>query len=309
MSKKDCIRVASRASKLALMQTGLIVDELKNKNPHLQFLIKKIKTEGDQRPDAPLEQIGGQGVFVKELEKALLAGEADFAVHSLKDVPTELDPGLRLAAIPKRNDSRDVLVSHSGKSLSELPEGSRIGTGSLRRSVQIKAFRCDLEICALRGNIDTRLRKVNSGEFDGIILAASAMLRMGWEDKITQFLPAEVCLPAPGQGALAIEIRKDDTEMASLIARINHELTEKSVSAERAFLCGLGGGCRAPIAALGIETNGLMELEGMVANPDGRRMLRDKIKGPLSTSEELGKNLAQKLLEMGAREIIAEHSG
>ena len=281
------------------------MQQLKRSYPDLEFAIEKIKTSGDRARKASLDRIGGQGVFVKELEEALLAGDIDLAVHSLKDMPTELSPKFKLAAVGMRADPRDVLISKSGACLAELSKGASLGTGSPRRSIQLKALRPDIQIRPLRGNIDTRVRKVHSGELDGAILAAAALLRLGWEEKIAEYLPIEDCLPAAGQGALAVEVRAEDAEMSELAAACNHGPTQQSVAAERAFLQGVGGGCRAPIAALGVVAEGSLRLEGMVASADGGKMLRASQEGSPAAAEQVGRTLAHKLLEMGARELMA----
>ena len=252
--------------------------------------------------------MAGVGVFVKELEEALLSGQIDLAAHSLKDVPTQIHQGLCLASVTERLDPRDVLVSR-GEKLAGIAAGSRIGTGSLRRVVQLSACRPDLEVCSIRGNVDTRLRKVAEGEFVGEILAAAAMQRLGWEEKISEYLPPEHFLPAVGQGALVVEARLDDTEVAELIAPLNHLPTWQCVTAERAFLKSLGGGCRAPIAALGTVKNGTLQLEGMVADIRTRKMIHASVEDSALSPEQLGARLAQKLRGMGADEFIAEAKG
>lgn len=301
---KTKIVVGSRGSKLALVQAESVAAMIRELAPHREVSISKIVTKGD-RSRAQLDHMGGMGVFVKELEEALLNGSIDVAVHSLKDVPTQIPQGLGLAAATERLDPRDVLVSRWGK-LSELPPGAKIGTGSLRRAVQVLIHRPDLEVCSIRGNVDTRLRKVSTGEIDGVILAAAAMERLGWHDKISEYLPLEHFLPAVGQGALVIETRLDDAEVTRLAARLNHLPTWQSVTAERAFLSALGGGCRAPIAALGIVSGTTLRLEGMVASVGERRMLRSSVEGNASSPEAIGVQLAQKLCEMGASEFITE---
>lgn len=305
MSKRNII-VGSRGSKLALLQTELVVQRLRESYHDLEFPVKRIKTSGDRDRAKSLVEIGGRGIFVKELEEALLSGEIDMAVHSLKDMPTELGSEFKLAAVGMRIDARDALVSKSGKPLSELPEGACVGTGSERRAVQLKAFRPDIQIRPLRGNIDTRLSKLYSGELEGIIVAAAAMLRMGWADKITEYLPIELFLPSVGQGALAVEVRALDQELSDLLSVVNDEPTWQSVQAERAFLSALGGGCRAPIAALGAVTGNSLHLEGMVASSDGSRTLRAAEYGSPDDSEKIGKLLVEKLLSLGAQELIAE---
>ncbi len=306
--KSRPIIVGSRASQLALIQAESVISELKTIHPRLELAIEKIKTRGDQEYKASLADIGGQGVFVKELEEALLAGTIDMAVHSIKDMPAVIRPRLKLAAITKRADARDVLVSGTGRGLMELPTGATIGTGSQRRAVQLRTCRPDVQVRPIRGNVDTRLRKTRSGEFDGVILAAAALIRLGWQDKITEYLSMESFIPAVGQGALAIEIRTDDVEMAQLVLPINHEPTWQSVLAERAFLRHLGGGCRAPIAALGIVTGESLELRGMVASADGSRILQDRQEGHADAPDQVGRLLAQKMLQQGAYQLIKEEN-
>jgi hydroxymethylbilane synthase len=293
--------VGSRGSQLALLQTESVVAIIREANPRLEVSLSKIVTTGDRN-----RRIGGTAtaIFVKELEEALLDGKIDIAVHSLKDVPTEVPPGLRLLAVTERLDPRDALVASSG--LSELASGSRIGTGSLRRTAQLMSYRPDLRTCPIRGNIDTRLRKVSSGEFDGVIVAAAAMLRLGWQDRITEYLPLGDFLPAVGQGALAIEGRLDDKEIAELVSSLNNLPTWQGVTAERAFLHALGGGCRAPVAALGTVSGDTLRLEGMVASISDGKGLRALEEGSTVSAEEIGVRLAQKMLAMGAAEIIAE---
>jgi len=274
-------------------------------NPELEISIRQIVTGGDRRRHASLDRMEGVGVFVKELEEALLEGRVDLAVHSLKDVPTQIPEGLCLIAVTERLDPRDVLVSREGK-LDELASGSKIGTGSLRRAVQLKSYRPDLEALSIRGNVDTRLRKVAEGEFDGVILAAAALKRLGGEDRITDYLPPEHFLPAAGQGALVIETRLGDEEVATLVSPLNHLSTWQAVMAERAFLRALGGGCRAPIAALGTVNGAILGLEGMVARVSDNRILRAVEEGSSLSPEELGMKLAQRLLKMGAAEFITE---
>lgn len=296
--------IASRGSKLALHQTGLMADRLRSAHPSLAFEIKVVKSEADRRPDAPLAQISGEGIFVKELERSLLDGDSDLAVHSLKDMPVAISKGLVLAAIPEREDPRDALISPSGRKLADLPSGARIGSASPRRAIQLNALRPDLEVVPVRGNIDTRLRKAASGELDGIVLAAAALRRMGWEDRITELLQVEDCLPAPGQGALAIEAREDDGAARRIAAALDDASTRASVTAERTFLGALGGGCRAPIAAWAKPEGGSLRLAGLAASPDGSRILRDAVEGPAADAEVLGRELARKLLDRGARDFL-----
>lgn len=295
--------VGTRGSRLARLQAQLVVAELSQMSPGSRFDVVSITTTGDRRRRATFGEMGETGVFVKEIEESLSAGRIDMAVHSLKDVPTETTSGLHIAAVTERDDPRDVLVSGCG-GLGQLPIGARVGTGSPRRAIQILSQRPDIEVCPLRGNIDTRLRKVASGDMQGVVLAAAALLRLGLEDRIAEYLPPGVCVPAVGQGALAIQVRADDTRMLSLASSVNHEPTWRGVTAERAFLSSLGGGCREPIAALGTASDGAIHLQGMVASSGGGRILRAEISGSDSEPEEIGDQLASKMLEMGAASLI-----
>ena len=300
------IVVGTRASQLALIQTGFVIGMLKAVAPGLDITMLKITTSGDRDRHSSFEQMG-VSVFVKELEDALLDGRIDLAVHSLKDVPTEIPIGLALLATPEREDPRDVLVSKAR--LEDLHSGSKIGTGSLRRSVQIANLRPDFEICGLRGNMDTRVAKAASNELDGIITAAAALSRLDWKGKITQYLPVETFLPAVGQGAIAVEGRSNDHAIVQLVSKINHLATWQAVAAERAFLLETGGGCRAPIAALGTIHGTLLHLEGMVASPLSRKIIRDSLEGPVESADKLGTTLAKKILSSGADKFIAEVTG
>jgi len=302
---RDSITIGTRGSKLALVQAEWVLAKLREINPGLKASIVKIVTRGDQEINTGLDKFAGQGIFVKELERALIDGKIDLAVHSLKDMPITIPGELSLAAVTLRFDPRDVLISRAGR-LTELIPGSKIGTGSIRRTVQLLAYRSDLEICEIRGNIDTRLRKVFKGELDGIVIAAAAMIRMGGEDKITEYLPVEHFVPAVGQGALGIEIRSNDKETTTLVSYVNHEATWQSVVAERVFLQALGGGCRSPIAALGMISDNTLKLEGMVASTSGSNILRCSEEGIALAPEEVGTRLAQKMIEMGALDNIIE---
>ena len=299
------IVVGSRGSKLALIQAESVAARIREINPHIEVGISKIVTKGDRDRHTQLDHLEGIGVFVKELEEALLDGRIDLAVHSLKDMPAQIPQGLCLTAVTRRLDPRDVLISRS-KRLAELPPGSRVGTGSLRRAVQIATYRQDLEVCSIRGNVDTRPRRVADGEVDGVILAAAALTRLGLEDRISEYLPLEHFLPAVGQGAVVIETRLGDEETAELVAPINHLPTWQETTAERVFLSTLGGGCRAPIAALGTITGHTLKLVGMVANVSGEKIVHALEEGDATSPEEIGARLAQKLLNMGASEFIAE---
>ncbi len=293
--------VGSRRSRLALLQTESVIARIKEANPDLDVGISKMVTTGDRHTQLERVEVA---IFVKELEQALLDGRIDIAVHSLKDVPTELPPGLCLLAVTERLDPRDALVARA--KLSELNSGARIGTGSLRRTVQLMSYRPDLQARPIRGNVDTRLRKISSGEVDGVIVAAAAMLRLGWQDKITEYLPLEHFLPAVGQGALVVEARLDDKEIAELVSPLNNLTSWQGITAERTFLNALGGGCRAPVAALGVVDDNTLRLEGMVASISGQSVLHASQEGSALSAEEIGAKLAQKMLAMGAEEIIAE---
>ncbi|PIU56105.1 MAG: hydroxymethylbilane synthase [Chloroflexi bacterium CG07_land_8_20_14_0_80_51_10] len=304
MISREHIVIGSRGSKLALVQSRFVLAELSKIHPDQRFELLEISTAGDRNWEIPLEGLGGAGVFVKELEDALLRGEIDLAVHSLKDMLTTLPEGLRLAAVPERVDPRDVLVSRSGM-LAEIPAGAKIGTGSQRRAIQIRAQRPDIEICGLRGNIETRIKRVSPEGLDGIIMAAAALIRLGMEDRITEYLPPETFVPAVGQGALGVEIRADDTHTAEIVAPLNHEPTRQAVTAERQFLKAMGGGCRAPIAASGTIADGSLSLSGMVASPDGSEILSAEVAGVLSAPEEAGDRLAQEMIGLGANDLLA----
>lgn len=295
------IIAGSRASKLALIQTLSVLNKVLESLPDLDIDLTRVTTTGDRDCHTSLDQIGA-AAFVKELEQALLDHRIDFAVHSLKDVPTELPQGLCLLAVTERLNPGDALVAKA--KLAELPAGSKIGTGSLRRVIQLKQLRPDLEPCSIRGNIDTRLRKVSSGEVDGIIIAAAALIRLGWEDKITEYLPVDTFLPAAGQGALVIEARLDDKEIADIIAPLNHLPTWQCITAERAFLSTIGSGCRAPVAVLGTVNGSTLILEAMIAGHGDKEKLQISEQGITISPEALGTRLAHKMLDMGAAEYI-----
>jgi len=303
MKSAKCIVVGSRGSKLAIIQSELVMSELAKRHPHVQFELLTVTTTGDRRKHAPLEQLGGEGVFVKELEDALSAGRVDLAVHSLKDMPTETPGEFRLAAVTERADPRDALVSSSGK-LADLPPNARVGTGSQRRAVQLLAQRPDLDVRPLRGNVDTRLSKVSSGELDAIVLAAAGLLRLGLDSMITEYLPPQAFVPAVGQGALGIEIRGEDDETAELVGHVNHEATWLGVTSERAFLQSLGGGCRVPIGALATVEDARLHLMGMVASPAGGEILHAEVEGNPLAPGEVGTQLAQKMMGMGAASLL-----
>ena len=303
---KEKIIIGTRSSKLALWQAHHIADCLRNQYQGLIVEIKHIMTTGDKILDVPLAKIGGKGLFTKELEVAMLSGEIDLAVHSLKDMPTVLPEGLILAAITKRVDPGDALVAPTYKTLDDLPHGAKIGTSSLRRKAQLLSYRPDLQISDLRGNVDTRLNKLISENLDGIVLAAAGLKRLGWEEKITQIIPQQICLPAVGQGALAIETRAEDIVMHELLAFLNNTDSFYATTGERAFLRTVEGGCQVPVGVYGTVENDLLELEAVIATVDGKTIIRDKIKGETKTAEFLGEELARKMLAAGGLKIMTD---
>lgn len=256
--------------------------------------------------DVSLARIGGKGVFVREIEDALLKGAIDMAVHSMKDMPAELPEGLEIGATPEREDPRDVLIAKDRRKLEELPKGARLGTGSLRRGLQVKSLLPDIEIVPLRGNLDTRIRKIETENLDGVILAAAGLRRMGWVGRASQFIPVEVMLPAVGQGVLGIEIRMDDGAVKKAVASLQHFTTWLESGAERAFLKRLGGGCQLPIACYGKIENKILKLRGLIGSPDGRFIIRDEITGPPDEFASLGAMLADKILVQGGQAILNE---
>jgi len=302
---REKFRLGTRASLLALSQANWVKSRLEEQNPEAEVTLVRIKTEGD-KIDIPLFRVGGKGLFVKEIENALLRGEVDLAVHSAKDLPVLIPEGLMLMAFPKREDPRDVLISKDGRKWGELPHNGRVGTGSLRRRAQLLHLRPDLEIVALRGNLDTRVKKLSSLNLDAIVLASAGLHRLGWEDQISEFLEPEVMLPAIGQGVLAIEGRQGDERVSLLVGSLNHYPTQASINAERAFLKRLEGGCQVPMAGLARVESEKLNLIGLVAGLDGQRLIRGRVEGSSEKSEDLGKQLAEELLERGAADILRE---
>lgn len=300
------LTIGTRGSKLALWQANHVAARIRERYPHIEIVLKHITTTGDKILDVPLAKIGGKGLFTKELEKELLAGEIDLAVHSLKDMPTELPPGLTLGAVTARADAGDALISPRYRTLDNLPPGARVGTSSLRRKAQLLAYRPDLVICDLRGNLDTRLAKLASQQLDAIVLAVAGLRRLEWDEHITQILPTAVCLPAVGQGALAIETREDDKTVLAVLAFLHDEATAQAVTAERAFLHVLEGGCQVPIGVWGRLEAGRLALDAVIATADGRRILRDSACGDPADAEDLGRNLAGLMYAAGGRDILAE---
>ena len=297
------IVVGSRASTLALYQTEEILRQLRALHPDREFVVSTIRTRGDRERETPLLSLG-KGIFVSDIEDALLSGEIDMAVHSLKDLLSMLPPGLILGAIGERLDPRDVLINKWGLTLDKLPPGARIGTSSPRREVLIKDQRPDIQVLPIRGNVDTRLEKARGEEYDGVVLAAAGMLRLGREKEITEYLSPQAFIPAVGQGALAVEIRSDDKDTLYIVSRADHLPTRIAVTAERAFLQALGGGCKVPLVAFGEVKDNDLHLSGMAATVVGPRMFRAEVTGDASDPEGVGSLLADALVSTGAMEII-----
>lgn len=304
MRKK--IVIGTRSSKLALWQAGFVADCLKKEYPGLEVEMKLMTTKGDKILDAPLAKIGGKGLFTKELEQEMLEGGIDLAVHSLKDMPTEVPKGLVIAAITKRADPGDAVVSLKYGHFADLPEGAKVGTSSLRRKAQLLHARPDLNIQDLRGNVNTRLRKLEEENFDAIVLAVAGLTRLGFKDRIAEVMPREIMLPAVGQGALAIEARGDDAEILEMLAFLNDEDMVACAKGERAFLAKVEGGCQVPVGVYGSVEQDELQLEAVIASLDGARLYRDRLTGNKSEAEELGGELAEKLLAAGGLEIMQE---
>ncbi|HSQ77253.1 MAG TPA: hydroxymethylbilane synthase [Nitrospirota bacterium] len=303
------IRIGTRASALALWQAEWVKSELEKKYPGTSVTLTKIKTTGDKILDVPLAKVGGKGLFVKEIEEAMLEGEIDIAVHSMKDVPTFFPDGLHLSCITKREDPRDALLTRNKVKFKDLPQGANVGTSSLRRQAQIMNIRPDFIIHQLRGNVDTRLRKLKEGQYDAIILAAAGVKRLGLTENVSEYIDPKISLPAIGQGALGIECRVDDRELNDMIAFFNHADTRTCVTGERALLRRLEGGCQVPIACYGEMKNGKLHLIGLVGSVDGKRIIKDAIEGDPDKAEKLGVTLAEKLLSQGADVILREVYG
>ncbi len=301
--------IGTRGSKLALWQAGYVAACLKEQNSAVEVVLKHIITTGDKILDVPLARIGGKGLFTKELEKELLSGEIDLAVHSLKDMPTELPPGLAIGAITQRLEPGDALISPRYRTLDNLPRGARIGTSSLRRKAQLLHYRPDLIVTDLRGNLDTRLAKLMETELDAIVLAVAGLRRLNWDDRITEILPHDICLPAVGQGAMAVETRENDPVVLPCLEPLHHRETEEAVAAERAFLSELEGGCQVPIGVYGRIEAGVLVLDAAILSVDGQQRIRDRITGTPREAAKLGTALAQAMYEAGGREILAGITG
>ncbi len=305
--KLDKLIIASRGSALALWQANWVKSRLEE-TCRIGAEIRVIKTTGDQHPELSLTRSGTTGLFTKEIEESLLGREADLAVHSFKDLPNDQPEGLTVAAFLEREDARDVLISRDHRPFSELPPNARIGTSSLRRQSQLRDLRPDLEFTNIRGNLDTRLRKVERGDCDALMVAAAGIHRLGFKDRITEYFPPERVCPAVGQGVIAIEIREDEEEVARKVRTLDHERTRITTKAERAFLRKLGGGCQAPIAAYGTLQSGRIHLQGIVADEQGNHLMRVTAEGPETSPEQLGIQLAEDFLAKGAGKLLKERS-
>ncbi len=300
----ETFTIGTRGSKLALWQANWVRAALMETHPALRVDLIVIKTKGDKIQDVPLAKVGGKGLFVKEIEEALLSGRVDAAVHSMKDMPAEIPDGLCIGAVPEREDPGDVLISRTGLRFADLPNGARIGTSSLRRGAQLRHARPDIFIVSLRGNLDTRLKKLDTEGLDAIVLAAAGVKRMGLANRITEHIDEDLMLPAVGQGALCIEIRADDAETHRRVGKLDHPDTRCAVLGERAFLKRLEGGCQVPIGGFARVADGTFSMTGMVAGVDGREMIKETMAGPAAGAERIGRELAERLLESGAKEIL-----
>ena len=303
---KNQIIIGTRGSKLALWQADYIEQRLREEYPGLSVTQKRVTTKGDRILDVPLAKIGGKGLFTKELEEEMLSGGIDLAVHSLKDMPAKVPDGLVIAAVTKRLDPGDALVSNRFSSFEELPKGARVGTSSLRRRAQILCARPDLEMLDLRGSVNTRLRKLDEGEYDAIVLAVAGLKRLGFADRIRQVLPREMVLPAVGQGALAIETREDDKETRDMLAFLRDDDTICCTEAERSFLARVEGGCQVPVGVYATAEGDGLKVEAVIASLDGQRFYRGDVNGTRRDAAKLGENLAEKLLDEGGAEILKE---
>ncbi len=302
--RRQPLRVGTRGSLLARAQTEQVVDRLREAHPELEVVLVTIQTTGDLRRDVPFTQVGAKGMFVTEIEQALLAGEIDLGVHSLKDMPGELPEGLELACVPPREDPRDALLTRGGKTLVDLPPEAVIGTSSLRRQAQLLAHRPDFRLVTLRGNLDTRLRKLDAGEYDAIMLACAGLNRLGLEGRISERLDPNLCMPAVGQGALALETRQGDTKTRALLAPLHDPDTADAVAAERGFLAALNGGCSVPAGALAAVRGNAVLIRGMIAAPDGSSVLRSEATGHRARAGQIGAELAARLLRMGGEALL-----
>jgi len=307
--KPSSLRLGTRGSKLALAQANWVKERLEERHPGLAVELVLIKTTGDKLKDVPLAQIGGKGLFIKEIEEALLAGQVDLAVHSLKDMPAVVPENLVIAAVPPREDWRDAFISNNYANLAAIPQGGRVGTGSLRRRVQLLNLRPDLEVVPMRGNVDTRLRKLTEEGLDAIILAAAGLSRLGLTHLSRDFLSAREMLPAISQGALGLEVRAGDARVRGIIACLDDPVTHQAVRAERGFLARLEGGCVVPVAGLAQVEDGALSFEALIGDLEGRKLIRGQITGSPAQADALGRTLAERLLDQGGREILAQVYG
>lgn len=306
-TKSDTIRIGTRESQLAQLQTSIVVAAIKANYPDAKIDVIFVTTRGDRTQDRPISALGTRGVFVKELEEALMADEVDLVVHSLKDLPTDLPDGLCLASVLQRADARDVLVSKNKTRFVDLPAGSRIATSSRRRAAQLRSIRQDLEFIDIRGNVPTRLRKHDEGQCEAMVLAAAGLHRLNLQDRITEYFESNVSTPAAGQGALAIECRSNDTRVLEIAASIEDKTVRAEITSERAFLDKLGGGCSVPIGALATADDaGQVKLIGCVASIDGKTVIRAELEGASTNAEKIGVDLADKLLALGARDVLEQ---
>lgn len=303
---KKRIKIGTRGSKLALCQTNWVKSELQKHHPSLFIEVIVIKTKGDKIQDVPLAKVGGKGLFVKEIEDAMLAHRVDLAVHSMKDMPADFPEGLMIGAVPNRETAGDVLIAKDNRSLKSLRPGDRVGTSSLRRSAQIRHVRPDLEVVSLRGNLDTRIKKLNSGDFDAIVVAAAGLIRLQMDQAAGEYLNDSVMVPAVGQGALCVEIRQNDPQICTIVSSIDDPRTHQIVKGERAFLKRIGGSCQVPVGGIGKMVDRQFELTALIAEVDGSKVIRETMSGPLEESEAVGVRLAERLLDMGGDEIL-EH--
>jgi len=301
--------IGTRGSSLAMCQAQLVQTRLEERFPGRPIRLAAITAQADKDPELPLTMMSGEGVFVKELETALLEARVDLAVHSMKDLPLDVPRGLRLAAVLEREEPRDALVSRSGQPFDQLPSGSRIGTSSLRRQSQLLYRRKNLQILEIRGNVDTRLRKLDEGRYDAIVVAACGLIRLGLEERVTDYLDLTTMLPEPGQGALAVEVRADDRDLQEMLGGLDDPTSRACVEAERAFLRALGGGCRVPIAAYAQCGGGSLQLEGAVTTPDGSAQVRGRLDGPMREPAVVGEQLANQLVSHGAMELLKVRAG
>lgn len=303
MERKEII-IGSRGSKLALVQSNLVINELKKYYPEIEFKIKEIKTKGDKILDKTFDKIGGKGLFVKEIETALLKGEIDIAVHSMKDVPSEFPKGLEISAITKREDMRDVLITKENRDFYSLKKGAKIGTSSLRRGAQLKNLRNDIEIVPVRGNVQTRIKKIEELDLDAVILAAAGLNRLGLEDQISYCFNIMDVIPAVGQGALGIETREDDSFVKEMVSKINDSPTSLAIKTERTFMKVLNGGCHVPIGAFAFIEEEKLKMVGTVASIDGEKQIKVSGEDKVSNYEQLGKRIAEEVLNRGGRDIL-----